>query len=262
MSLLKKVQKRSVERKFGGTHPILRMGLDRNVIDAYFTGLVFAAVADDEIVDEAERAKLEKIGLALNLSPEDVSVVVDEMLARDGDAKVASAEEAVGTMKGTKAIQLFLCEWSQIWMTHVARMNELDDFRVQLCDWMECDYNRAFFDKFDHIDWSNSGGLKTILGDEIATYLFTVRNLANDTTLVGKHDVSQSSVSQKKVANHALREYMIDKGKCLRCAACFSVCSSEAINGNTSVGFVINMNRCVRCGKCADACDYQAIVVR
>jgi len=171
MSLLEKVQKRSVECKFCGTHPILRMGLDRNVIDAYFTGLVFAVVADDEAVDEAERAKLEKIGLALNLSPDHVRGAVDEMLARDVDAKVAVAEEAAGVLRGTAVVRLFLCEWSQIWLSHDYYKDNLNEYRQKLCEWLDYEYNEKLFEKFDHGNGWDCVALKSMFCDDQAEYL-------------------------------------------------------------------------------------------
>lgn len=151
MSLLKKAKQRSVERKFGGTHPILRMGLDRNVIDAYFTGLVFAAVADDENIDDAERQKLEKIGLAMNVSDDDIAAMMSDMLSRDSDAKIAVAEECANALQGTPTIPMFVCEWSQVWMSHAYKQDELDDFRAQLCEWLGVDGEKEFYLAFDAI---------------------------------------------------------------------------------------------------------------
>lgn len=151
MSLLKKVKQRSVERKFGGTHPILQMGLDRNVIDAYFTGLAFAAVADDENIDDAERQKLRKIGLAMNISDDDIAAMMSDMLSRDTDAKIAVAEECANALQGTPTIPMFVCEWSQVWMSHAYKQDELDDFRAQLCEWLGVDCEKEFYSAFDAI---------------------------------------------------------------------------------------------------------------
>ena len=50
MSLLKrnKNKRLAAERKFAARHAIVKMGADRNVRDAYFQGLAFAAVANDD----------------------------------------------------------------------------------------------------------------------------------------------------------------------------------------------------------------------
>lgn len=151
MSLLKKIQQRSVERKFSGTHPVLRMGLDRNVIDAYFTGLVFAAVADDENIDDAERQRLEKIGLAMNISDEDVTSMMSDMQSRDSDAKIAVAEECANALKESQVVQLFICEWTQVWVSHAYKQDELEGFRVQLCEWLGAKVDRQFYDSFDAV---------------------------------------------------------------------------------------------------------------
>ena len=52
MSLLKKMKERVAEEKLIGSHPLMKMSVERNVRDAYFQGLVFAAFADDDQVDE------------------------------------------------------------------------------------------------------------------------------------------------------------------------------------------------------------------
>ena len=56
MSLLKKMKERVAEEKLIGSHPLMKMNVERNVRDAYFQGLVFAAFADDDQVDEQEGA--------------------------------------------------------------------------------------------------------------------------------------------------------------------------------------------------------------
>ena len=67
MSLLDMMKKRTVERHVGGNHPIIKMDVARNVREAYFQGLLFAAFADDGKIDEQERARLEKVGLSLEI---------------------------------------------------------------------------------------------------------------------------------------------------------------------------------------------------
>ncbi len=62
MSLLSKMKKKTEELRVQANHPILAMKVGRDVIDAYFEGIVFAAVADDEKIDEAERDYLSKVG--------------------------------------------------------------------------------------------------------------------------------------------------------------------------------------------------------
>ena len=49
MSLLKRNKDKQLaeEKKLAARHAIVKMGVDRNVRDAYFQGLVFAAIAND-----------------------------------------------------------------------------------------------------------------------------------------------------------------------------------------------------------------------
>jgi len=286
MSLLKKVQKRSEERKFTGSHPILRMGLDRNVIDAYFTGLVFAAVADDESIDAAERAKLKAIGLALNLSEEDSQGMMDEMLSRDEDGMIASAEEAVGALKGTKATQLFLCEWSQIWMTHNPSGEDLDAFRLQLCEWMGGEYAPESFKLYDSIDGSNPAALSKALGEECALYLSRLLAFQKQSHFadephprVSRQKSQHPHTSRTKTAHSSLKENSIENNDC-SVSGCYSMSPADATDDNaetasasnqnshtsrgragysSSKGYLIDQEKCIRCGGCYSVCPADAI---
>lgn len=48
-------------------HPLLKWGCDRSVRDAYFCGIVFAALADDVKVDADEHKEISRIGRSLEL---------------------------------------------------------------------------------------------------------------------------------------------------------------------------------------------------
>lgn len=69
-----------------------------------------------------------------------------------------------------------------------------------------------------------------------------------------------SCVTSEIIIPRSVRGYAIENEKCIRCAACYSVCPVDAIEGNMATSFRIVRSRCKRCGKCVEACDYSAIV--
>ena len=118
MSLLKKMKERVAEEKLIGSHPLMKMNVERNVRDAYFQGLVFAAFADDDQVDEQEGAYLANAGKTLALSDEDVAEAISFVGTCDDERKIALASDVAHTMKGQPCCELFLCELSKVWMSH------------------------------------------------------------------------------------------------------------------------------------------------
>ena len=107
MSMLDMMKKRTVERHVGGNHPIIKMDVARNVREAYFQGLLFAAFADDGKVDEQERARLEKVGLSLEIPEGEVAQMIDDMEKKDDEARLALMEDVSAALKGTSAPFLF-----------------------------------------------------------------------------------------------------------------------------------------------------------
>ncbi len=49
--------------------------------------------------------------------------------------------------------------------------------------------------------------------------------------------------------------------KCIACGACLSLCSRQALSGDTAGKVVVDRQRCDACGDCAPACDPKALEI-
>jgi len=151
MSMLDMMKKRTVERHVGGNHPIIKMDVARNVREAYFQGLLFAAFADDGKVDEQERARLEKVGLSLEIPEGEVAQMIDDMAKKDDEARLALMEDVSAALKGTSASFLFLCEFTMVWLSHDGDREQLRGYRLHLSDWLGIPCEDAFYERFDDV---------------------------------------------------------------------------------------------------------------
>ena len=151
MSMLDMMKKRTVERHVGGNHPIIKMDVARNVREAYFQGLLFAAFADDGKIDEQERARLEKVGPSLDIPENEVAQMVGDMEKMDDAARLALMEDVAAALKGSSAPFLFLCEFTMVWLSHEGDREQLKGFRLHLSDWLGIPYEDAFYERFDDV---------------------------------------------------------------------------------------------------------------
>lgn len=179
MSLLKKMKERVAEEKLIGSHPLMKMNVERNVRDAYFQGLVFAAFADDDQVDEQEGAYLANAGKTLALSDEDVAEAISFVGTCDDERKIALASDVAHTMKGQPCCELFLCEFSKVWVSHKGHdLKQLQEFRGVLSEWMDFKYDARWFSSFDEVVASVGKDVKCLqklgkrLAHEIVEFLF------------------------------------------------------------------------------------------
>ena len=109
-------------------HPLLKWGSDRNVRDAYFCGVAFAALTDDVEIDENERKAFERIGRSLVLSAEEVEELisgvsktvkaaveaVDPTTGAGGDEVFAVLEECALSLADDKVFRMFLAEYVKV----------------------------------------------------------------------------------------------------------------------------------------------------
>ena len=153
MSLLDMMKKRTVERHVGGNHPIIKMDVARNVREAYFQGLLFAAFADDGKIDEQERARLEKVGLSLEIPENEMVQMTADVEKMDEADRLALMEDVAAALKGTSAPFLFLCEFSMIWLSHEGDREKLKSYRLHLSDpaWLGTPCEDAFYERFDDV---------------------------------------------------------------------------------------------------------------
>ena len=138
MSLLKrnKDKQLAAEKKLAAQHAIVKMGVDRNVREAYFQGLVFAAVANDDAIDEAERARLMGLGDSLEIPAEVISEMCQSLAEADDDTKMSAIEECARQLTEVAVAECFLKEFEEIWLLGGGAKGEFDEFKTQLVDWM------------------------------------------------------------------------------------------------------------------------------
>ena len=96
-------------------HPVVKAGCGRDVRDAYFHGLVFAAIADDEKVDADERAILNGIAKSMGFGKDDVDEVISSITNMPSpDAKLQLIEECLCAIKDHEAIvKLFYAQFAE-----------------------------------------------------------------------------------------------------------------------------------------------------
>ena len=145
MSLLRrnKDKQLAAEKKLAAQHEIVKMGVDRNVRDAYFHGLVFAAVANDDQIDESEQIRLRELGEALELTAEEGAEAIQSLAGMDDDAKMSVIEECARQLMNVKVAECFLKEFSELWLLGGGNKDEVTEFKSQLIDWMGDDVRVA-----------------------------------------------------------------------------------------------------------------------
>lgn len=115
-------------------HPLVRAECDRNVREAYFRGVVFASLADDLQIDEAERPLLARIGNSLAIPPEDqhelatlLQKTVAAAVEAGGEGVFAPLEESVKMIADVSVrCRLFVAEYVK-----VCGARELDEENVK-----------------------------------------------------------------------------------------------------------------------------------
>lgn len=210
-------KRREAEEKLIGSHPVVRMGLGRDVQDAYFQGLVFAAFADDNKVDKEERCKLVRAAKTLAIGEEDVDRAIAALNELDDAAKLALGEDVAKTLGGTDCALLFLCEFSLMWMAHESYdQKSLCEWREQLANW-GMSYPEKWFARFDKIAATVEDSPKSLLelegklSDEMIVHLFSdkVDNVAQKLRAAkAAVDAADKRRKEKQRQNESLKAVM------------------------------------------------------
>lgn len=109
-------------------HPLLKWGCARDVRDAYFCGVVFAALTDDVEIDANERKACDRIGRSLALSGDEIEELtssvtktvkaavetVDLATGAGGDEVFAVLEECAVSLADDKIFRMFLSEYVKV----------------------------------------------------------------------------------------------------------------------------------------------------
>ncbi len=148
MALLKRVNDRKIAAKQAeeARHPIVKLGADRNVREAYFGGLAFAAVANDDAIDDDERRRLVGLGSSLELPSDGVEQTLRAVASATDDEKMALIEECARQIDDAKVADLFLKEFEELWKLGGGSADEYKEFRTQLVAWMGEKVKKALSD--------------------------------------------------------------------------------------------------------------------
>ena len=152
-------------------HPVVKAGCSRDVRDAYFHGLVFAAIADDEKVDADERAILNGIAKSMGFGKDDVDEVISSITNMPSpDAKLQLIEECLCAIKDHEAIvKLFYAQFAELWMTGEYDLGELKEYAGMFKDATGVELSSAQL-KGIKVVVSNSTELNSAL-DDLATWM-------------------------------------------------------------------------------------------
>lgn len=239
MSLLGKMKKKTEELRVQANHPILAMKVGRDVIDAYFEGIVFAAVADDEKIDEAEHDYLSKVGLSLGIPNEEIDEKVNSFVNVDSDGKIARAVDLAKVLQGSGIVAtILLCEFSLVWTSHDHDASELDGTRRQLAEWMGLegfDYDEKFFALFDEVSAKVKADPKAVyalydyLDDDVIRYLFA------DIFEIERIFAEKRDAENRAVLPHPLKIVLDDAQRACYLSAVRSAVNETSDNAPTKI---------------------------
>lgn len=153
MSLADRLKKKNAETRVAGKHPLIELGADRAVRAAYFQGLALVALVDDDVIDDKERAYLQKLGGALGLTQDEITETISaiEDLKGNDDAQECVVGEVIDSVTDSVMRKLFLAEFTCLSTVHDHSWEKVKDLRVQFAQMMECDLEAAGFKLFDEV---------------------------------------------------------------------------------------------------------------
>ena len=176
-------------------HPLLKWGCDRSVRDAYFCGVVFAALTDDVKVDTHERKSLTRIGRSLALPDAEIeeAITAAAKVVRDsinavnpetgegGDKVFSLLEECADSLGDEKVFRLFVAEYVKVCATKGRNTEVEKDVNSQLTDHVcprvghRIDKKRyseiwSLFDGGDVVRIGLLNGLASWIGDDAVRY--------------------------------------------------------------------------------------------
>ena len=66
---------------------------------------------------------------------------------------------------------------------------------------------------------------------------------------------------EKGVSVTVQKQVSVDKGKCIDCGACYSLCPADVIAFKEDASIIFDEEECISCGLCVDACPTRAITI-
>lgn len=151
-------------------HPVFNKNYGRDTCDAYFYGLVFAAIADDEKVDSEELVILNGVAKSMNLGECDVDDAIALIAKMSVDDKLRLIEECVCAVKDHESIvKLFYAQFAELWMTGEYDLAELKDYAVMFKGWTGVEFSSEQLKDLNAVV-SNSAELNSAL-DDLSTWM-------------------------------------------------------------------------------------------
>jgi len=167
-------------------HPLVKEGYTRNIRDAYFCGIAFAAFTDDLKMDAQERKSVCRIGCSLGISDEEqdemiraVQHDIEHAVKDGGEGVFALLEDCADEIKEESARRLFAAEYVKVCASkeydhddvcsclaqYVYRDDDekLDKQMTTLCE--------QLFSASGKVDSAVLVDLSAILGDDVVRYL-------------------------------------------------------------------------------------------
>ena len=200
-------------------HPVVKAGCDRDVCDAYFHGLVFAAIADDEKVDADERAILDGIAKSMSLGEGEIEDAITSITKMSVDDKLLLIEECVCAIKGHEPIiKLFYSQFVELWMTGEYNLGELKEYVGMFKEWSGVELPSSQMKNIKAVV-SNSAELDSAL-DYLATWMgndvlkyFALHRYGNVTSRIEKSQKDKRAAEKKRQAEAKRRAEEEDRIK-------------------------------------------------
>lgn len=166
-------------------HPLVKRKCDRSVRDAYFKGIVFAALTDDLQVDEIERPLLSRIGSSLAIPSEDrrelvtyLQDAVNAAIKSGGEGVFAPLEECVKTLKEEPDAQIFVAEYVKVCGAHgLDGKSVREQFSHYIRPFVDAQFKLAFdtvcrvVERGKDVSDEDLATLADAIGDETVRYL-------------------------------------------------------------------------------------------
>lgn len=146
-------------------HPVVKMGCGRDVRDAYLCGIIVAAIANDDKIDEEERGVLDRIATSMEIPTVDVEEVIAHVNQMSVDEKLQLLEESVGAFKDqSDLVKFFYAQFAELWFTGEHNLGELKEIASMLEKWSGVEFPTERF-KDIKVVVSNASTLNSSLDD-------------------------------------------------------------------------------------------------
>lgn len=146
-------------------HPVVKSGCSRDVRDAYFYGIVIAAIANDDKIDSEERVLIDRVANSMLLRTPDVEEVIAEVNQLSVNEKLQLIEESMDAFKEQPdLVRFFYAQFAELWLTGEHNLGELKEIAGMLEGWSGVEFPTGRFKEIKAV-LSNDAGLNAALDD-------------------------------------------------------------------------------------------------